>query len=51
MTFTLEDIINTRCEIFSFKHWEDSFFGNYQPLLTENQHIKFKTLINENKEM
>lgn len=49
MTFTLEDIINTRCTIFSFKCWEDSFFGNYQPLLTNNQHMKFKTLINEIK--
>lgn len=49
MTFTLEDIINTRCEIFSFKRWEDSFFGNYQSFLTDKQHMKFKTLINEIK--
>lgn len=49
MTFTLDDIVNTRNKIFSFKYWENSFFGNYQPLLTKNQHIKFKTLINEIK--
>lgn len=47
MLFTSEDIIKTGIKIFRFKSIVDWVFGNYKLLLTDNQRMKFKTIMNE----